>query len=73
MTFFGFNLAENSTGNEQFDPDDIGDVLDLEGIVYTIVDGKSLVRNPASLDLDDKNSDNRVEEGTKEVKALARL
>ena len=62
MTFFGFNLAQNSTGKEQFDLDDIGDALDLEGIVYTIIDGKSLVRNPTTLDLDDKNLDNRMED-----------
>ena len=62
LALFGFNIAENSTGEERYEIEDIKKVLDLEGIAYTVMSGANFKDEPMTLDLDPKNMDNRMEE-----------
>ena len=51
LTYFGFNVAENSTGEERFEVSDIKRALDLEGISHAIVDGAEFKATPITLDI----------------------
>lgn len=62
LTIFGFNTSENSTGEKRYNMEDLVKILDLEGIAHMAVDGKEFKATPVTLDLDDKDSDNRMED-----------
>ena len=61
-TYFGFNVAENSTGEERYEIEDIVKVLNLEGIPHAIAPASVFASAPMTLDVGDKNLDARMED-----------